>query len=539
MATKSILGRITDAARQRAISWLFPGWSTPMITDERESKIQSLVVTARKYYAGIHDVRMSERQKAYLKQHSKADIQFTVNHCPTVVDAVIERMKVTGFKIIDAAKVLEPAQPALEQEPGDEGTPEEQIVELTAEQKLAAQLWLWWTQNRMDAVQMETHRKMVRDGESFVIIDWDEERSRPKYLLHPRFVDESIGGDGYGMWIDYPNNDPLREAIRAIKQWNVYDEKGLKTSYRVVYYPNQIQRFMQKPSGKWVPREDPDNGKAPVEEWNEDIGIPVAHFRNPERQTELKDIIPIQDMHNKTWLDLMAAADTTAFRMLGFLGWIPTTDGDAPKDDGSNLLEVLPGQNIATDKPKDEVDLKVIEPADLTPLLKLEERTVQRMATVSDTPLHRFQTTGQVARAETLKQQDAPLISKIEERQITGGNAWEDCMLVSIKMASEFGDGVELGDDDIEDVMISALWRPAEVRDDAMIAENAKAKQELKVPVEQLWREMGYSEDEIAEFKQSPEFKAMLAMREAAVLLGQGIGDQEGDSSDDDDEDDE
>ena len=237
-----------------------------MITDERESKIQNLVVTARKYYAGIHDVKMSERQKAYLKQHSKEGIQFTVNHCPTVVDAIVERMKITGFKIVDAAKVLEPTQPALEPEPGDEGTPEEQIVELTAEQKLAAQLWLWWTQNRMDAVQMETHRKMVRDGESFVIIDWDGERSRPKYLLHPRFVDESIGGDGYGMWIDYPNNDPLRDAIRAVKQWNTYDEKGLKTSYRVVFYPDKIEvgeiqslpemtRIMAKPlsrSGKWT-----------------------------------------------------------------------------------------------------------------------------------------------------------------------------------------------------------------------------------------------------------------------------------------------
>lgn len=525
---KSILARVSDAARQRAINWLFPGWSRPMITDEKESKAQNLIVDARKYYGGKHTVKLTERQKKYLAQHSGADLTFTVNHCPTVVDAVIERMKVDGFQVSDAERAIKGPRP-LPEPTEDDPNPG---LELTPEQKLAAQLWLWWTQNRMDAMQIETHRRMVRDGESFVLVDFDQDRSRPKYILHPRFVDESLGGDGYGMWMDYPNDDPLLDPVRAIKQWVIYREDGTKLYRRVVYWPERIERLQKNDKGEWVPFTDDENGKEAEEEWPAEIGIPVAHFYNPARISELKDIIPLQDALNKTWLDVLAAADTTAFRMLGFLGWIPTTDGKEPEDDGSNLLEVLPGQNIATDRPKDEVDLKIIEPADLTPLLDTEERLVFRMATISDTPAYRFQTSKQIAGSETQKQMDGPLIAKVEERQVIAGNGWENVMSLSLKVSQKFGpaEAPEIpGNLDVEDLLISATWHPAEIRNDEMMVKVAEGKQKIKIPLEQIWREHGYTDAQIAEFKQSPEYQAMVKMREAAILLGESMDERPGD----------
>lgn len=492
------------------LNWLLGGRS-PMVTDEKEHKAQSLIVKARQYYRGKHEVSLTERQKKYLKQHSDADITFVVNHCPTVVDAVVERMKVTGFSITDPSRAFAP-EPTINKA--------DDIAAISAEQRLGTLLWLWWQQNRMDAVQIEAHRKMVRDGECFLLIDWDQDLNRPQYMLHPRFVDESLGGSGFGMWIDYPNADPLQSPLRAIKQWVTYADNGTKTHRRTIYYPDHIERRVLD-GGEWVERAE--DGLNAQDSWP--IGkIPIAHFRNREdSDSELRDVIPLQDALNKTWLDVLAAADTTAFRMLGFLGWIPTTDGREPAEDGSNLLVVLPGQNIATDKPKDEVDLKVIEPADLKPLLDAEERIVYRMATVTDTPLHRFQSTRQVARAETIKQQDEPLVGKVQQREVLAGNAWEDAMMLSIKMAVEFGK-TALPDDigDPDNLILSTQWSPAELIDDKTRMEVAKGKKELQVPIEQIWREeFGYSEDQIAEFKESEQYKAIQAMRSAAVLLGQ------------------
>lgn len=473
-----------DRLRDRVLRWLFQG--EPMTATDEERKHQGVIALARKYYDGEQTVYLTTRQKAWLDLHP-GKVQFTVNVSATVVDAVVERLRVTGF---DA---------------GQEGAP------------LAETLWGWWTANRMDAVQTEVHRAAVRDGEAFVLTAWNNATKRPDFVYHPRFVDRQAGGDAFGMWVEYENDDPFNAAQRAVKQWSELID-GKPRTRRTVFYPERIEKYVF--DGEWRQITDAEGEPWPLP-WvtrnGAPLGIPVAHFRNPALRSELVDVIPLQDALNKAWLDILAASDSTAFRMLVVLGFVPTTDGREPAEDGSNLLQIAPGQMLATRKKPGEVQITAIEPASLDPLLQVEERIVQRVAQVSDTPLSRFQFSGQVAAEGTLKQQEAPLIAKIEQRQVLFGNAWEDVADQARWQAATFGEA----EIDLE-TELNTVWAPAAVRDQLAEIEAATGKRALGVPEAQLWSELGYDAAQIAEMMAMPEVQARLAAMTMAMTMGQG-----------------
>ncbi|MCI0350729.1 MAG: phage portal protein, partial [Acidobacteriales bacterium] len=372
-----LLNQASNWARERLWNWLNEGRQVMLLTKE-EKKHQSLIVLARRYYDGDHDVKLTKRQREWLDQH-EGTVKFTINHCPTVVDAVVERLQVIGFDIAGEKK------DAADQRSDDEG-------------KLSAVAWRWWQDNRMDAIQTEGHRKTGIDGEAFILIAWNDEEARPDWVLHPRYVDSSEGGDGYGMWVEYPNRDPFQKPIRAIKQWSEETADGKTQTRRTVYYPDRIEKFVQGQMGLWE-KFTPEGEEWPLP-WKQKngkaIGIPVVHLKNPGLKSELAEVIPLQDALNKSWLDLLAAEDSTAFRTLILLGLIPTKDGKTPKDDGSNLLKILPGQMWASAEKPSEVEIHTIDPASLDPLLAAEDRIVLRIASVSGTPVSRFLITRQV-----------------------------------------------------------------------------------------------------------------------------------------------
>lgn len=478
------MATISERLRGRVLRWLFQ--DGPMNVSEDEKKHQSVIALARRYYDGDQAVYLTTRQKAWLELHP-GQVQFVVNISATVVDAAVERMHLTGF---------------------DAGAAGDQT---------AALLWDWWRANRMDAVQAEVHRAAVRDGEAFVLTAWNNAAGRPDFVFHPRYVASQQGGDGYGMWMEYEHEGPFSAPLRAVKQWAERQADGSSKVRRTIYYPDRIEKFIQ--AGDWSPVSDGEDEPWPVP-WRAangaPLGIPVAHFRNPGMRSELVNVIPLQDALNKAWLDLLAASDSTAFRMLVILGFVPTTDGREPAEDGSNLLQVAPGQMLATRKGPQDVAVEAIEPASLEPLLAVEERIVQRVAQVSDTPLSRFQISRQVAAEGTLKQQQEPLLAKIRQRQVLFGNAWEDVAEQARRQAAAFSTlSVDL------ESGIDAVWAPAAVRDDQALIEVATGKAALGVPQVQLWSELGYDAQQIEEMLATPEAQARLAALQLTMGLGE------------------
>lgn len=363
---------------------------------------------------------------------------------------------------------------------------------------------------------------------------WDAEENRPQWIIHPRFVSRSAGGDDYGMVMEYPNNNPFLQPIRAIKMWEELDNRGQILQRRTYYYPDRIEKVAYQ-EGKWQEYRDESDVAWPIPWVGADgkpLGIPVAHFKTPLMLSDLKKVIPIQDAENKQWLDILAAGDATAFRTLITYGWRPTTDGDMPKADGSNLIRISPGHIISTLKTAAEASTQVIDPGDLTALLEVEEKLVLTLARVTGTPVSRFQTTRQVAAEGTLKQQEGPLLSKVEARQTLFGNAWEDLVKVSVRMAQMYGNGIpEVVGKQV--VTLSTKWGNAEVRDEQAQKTIADTYKAIGAPLEFILQELGVPQEKITEIMGSDEVKMRMenmALAGEMLRAQQNGGDNNGGS---------
>jgi hypothetical protein len=263
-----------------------------------------------------------------------------------------------------------------------------------------------------------------------------------------------------------------------------------------LYYPDRIEKWIshdQAFEGAWQPyQEEGQPWPIPWVGANGPLGVPVMHFKNADQgynygQSEIKNVIPLQNALNKSIIDLLAAADTTGFRMYWALG-----------DDPSGL-DIAPGSWIWSARPpggEGAAQFGYFPGEDLSPLIALKDAFVAEIARVSRTPLSYFQVTGQVAAEGTQKQQESGLVSKVKDRQVAFGNAWEDALAMARKLHNTFGPG---GLD--EEQVIGTLWADPETRNEREHLEGLKLKAELGVPAEQLWQEMGYDEEQIAEMR--------------------------------------
>jgi len=484
MAIKELLVRFVNRIRGR--SAMEDEVKAAVVEGGDEAARQKEIVRAQRYYRGEQRVPLTDRQEEFLGFDKSGD--FRVNYCKTVVNAVAERMILAGFTA---------------------GGDDEDKQPLTA---WAEEVW---SENRGDALQMRVHKAAIRDGEYFVLVSPNANNPRiPMLVPHPRYVDPANGGSGFGIRAHYNDDDPTQPMLYASKRWTeTVEEEGADGRIRrrrrqrlTLYYPDRVERYMQA-GNTWGPFVEEEGSQWPIP-WvarsGEPLGIPVVHFQNPDLTSELEDAIPIQDAINKAMLDVLAAADAAGFPIRFSNYWV-TTDGKPPASDGSNYLEISPGCFITIPEP--DAKLENLSASDLSQLVSVYGELIITLARVTDTPLSRFLQTRQVAAEGTLKQQEEPLLSKVRSRQVVFGNAWEDCMAIARRLSETFSD-IALPEGHLE-----AVWLPAETRDEPSIEEKLKAG----IPQEQIWSEMGYTQEQIEAMKAMDEIQARQAQRRLAL----------------------
>jgi hypothetical protein len=427
-----------DVVRLSYLEWL----------DSEEKTMQRKYRMFREYYEGNHSTQLTARQRAFLE--IKADQEFNSNFCPIVVDAIWERLKVSGFTCQDKA-----SQDAFSD---------------------------WWKRNRMDAVQAIVHMAAVRDGDTYLLVEWNDKKGRPKFTHQPAY-------DGYyGVHAFYDDEDSGTIAA-AVKYWQTSHGPNAGLRRANLYYPDKVEKYVQR-DGWWQRWLDEGQREWPID-WTDlqsnPLGVPVIHFKNKDigksyGVSELDDVCPMQNAKNKSLIDLMAAADTTAFRILTMTGGDPTG------------IAVSPGGWVYSTNPDAKFD--AIDAADLTSLIATNNSMVMEIAEITRTPLGYFQVSGQVAAEGTLKEQGSGLLSKITDRSVTFGNGWEDAMDMGRKLHNLHGDG---GLD--EEELISCEWGEFETRNEKELLEGLKIKRDLGVPQDTIWSEMGYDSDAIARMK--------------------------------------
>ena len=211
------------------------------------------------------------------------------------------------------------------------------------------------------------------------------------------------------------------------------------------------------------------------------------HFRNRALSddfglSELADLIPLQDLLNKALIDLMMILDTQAFRQRYTLGIEPPSQYD-----------ITPGA-VWSLQSEDPANAKVGEfgVSEIDGSLRAIETIIQHIAGQSRTPQHLFHISGDYPSGEALKTAEAGLVHKVKEKQVNFGNSWEDLMYVALRMQGVWGRAVAP-----VETTLSALWSDPETRNEKAHLEGLKMKAELGITRDQLWREMGYSQEQI------------------------------------------
>lgn len=447
---------------------------------------QETIYLARRYYRGDQDIYLNDRAREYLGLHK--DNAFKFNICKTIVRALADELNLLGFS-------------TDEQGEGDDA--KKPVAEWVAD---------LFEANKLESLQKSVHKAAISESESFVIVEWDPEEERAKIIYNPAYVSTDAQGDGMGVYAIYENDDPEQKLIAAVKEWieKISSATGIDRSRRrrTIYYPDHFERWVFDQLGVWEHFTEPlgvnEDGSIVELGWlidntdnGEPLGIPVFHFRNEDDTPEHWDAIPMQDAINKTLVDILAAGDLTAFQSFFGFGFYPTTDGKEPKADGSNLMKMGPAQFNGTLKSSSEASLQVINGQDSTFLMNQFKDLVLSTAQMTDTPASRFIVTAQIASAETIKGQERGLRKKGATRRKLFGDTWIGVVNMARKLSNVYG-GAGLSDT----VVFSPLWEHTE-----SLEELAQKKETLGIPVEQLWREAGYDESQIATMKKDPSYR--------------------------------
>lgn len=481
---------------------------------------QREVVDARMYLEGAQVTHTTARIRALLGLAAGDDVRLKLNIIHTIVSAVTERLAVTNVQAV--AETPE----AGDDEAGSEAT---------------AALGAWadrvWQGNKLSVKQDDIYTDAVNDGESFVIVDYREDFG-PRIIPHPRYTDtmaeasSSVDasniragevGDGFGCKVFYENDDPNQDIVRASKRWREELGAGKARMRLTEYYPDRIEKY---DVGKGRPEPIRDEGDTAwpipwVDAAGNPLGVPVFSFDNPARRPEAFDAWGVQDAVNQAFIDLLAGNRSAAFRIFKAFGFYPTTDGKQPASDRSNWLSIEPG-GIYGDagKSPSEATFEPIDGMSPEAFLQTLNELIQKAASTTDTPLSRFQISGQVAGADTQQEYKEPLYIKAEKRQLRFGAAWADVFGMALKLERVFG-GVALP----ETARFTPVWKPVKPRNIDELQKEASAKKASGIPEEVIWREVwGYSEQQVMAMKQEESYM----QRQAIVnnsLAAQGARD--------------
>jgi hypothetical protein len=349
----------------------------------------------RKWHEGDYNIPLTDRQKQYLNLDS--EFPFCINYLPLPVDLAIERLNVVGF---DGPKGIG----------GEDGL-----------------LWQWWQANRMDALQRQLHRVAAVDGDTYLLVEWDNKRQMPTFHHELAF-------DGAeGVKVHYLSNTRRRMTF-ASKRWienRLNEEKGQieRVTRLNVYTENEVRKYIESGRG-WMPLQE--EGESWPIRWDAGV-IPVVHFRWRDNggnwgESELENLVPVQMSLNKAVLDEAEARDRSAFQIITLAG------GKVPDD-----LEIDPSKVLYAENP--QASWGSIPAGNLAELREAINDHITRLAQLAHIPLQYFQVTGQIASAATQRADDSQLVAKVASESVSLANAWEDAMHIALRLNEAFGNG--------------------------------------------------------------------------------------------------
>lgn len=406
------------------------------------------------YYNGRHQLEFATQK--FKEAFSKFFKPMANNWCQLVVDALVERLEVQGFRFGDVAT----------------GRP--------WDTKADAAAWNIWQANNLDAASMMLHTTAVKCGVAYAMV-------------------EPTGGEYPAITVEDPSQvfvaiDPADRTTRlaAIKRWEGIDGK----TYANVYLPNYVYKFEQKTSkrfrstsSKWEPLDTSGVNKLGA--------VPVVPiYNNPDillgGRSDLEVVEPIQDAINKLCLDMQVASEFHAYPQRTAVGW------EVPRDSDGNVrsdfvAQVGPSKVLASESP--DTKFGTLLPGDVSNYIQPIDMYIDHLAAQSRTPAYYLK--GKMANmsADALKAADAGLVHKAKRRMIDFGDGWENVMRLAFTAQGDMARAKAF--------QAETLWADPESKSLGQLVDAAvKMRQSLDVPVEECWHSLGYSPQKIAQLTQ-------------------------------------
>jgi len=440
--------------------------STPTATPDLISAMKALdqadpgYQKAHQYYTGeISEVFASVRlRRAMLR----TGIAFRFNFAKMPVNILIERLKLAAVT----------------------ATPDSADASLQA----------LWKLNKLGRLSRQIMRRAAEYGDAYGMVWRDEESGEVDVFYNsPRSVR-----------VFYDPERPNKK-LYAIKRWQVTDAAGNKSVRADLFYPDRIEKYVSivttgQKKLAWTSWTDEDGDDWPYE--NPYGQIPIFHFKtdDPYGTPEHKDFYGPQDAIHKLALSHIAGVDYQAFPQRYALQ-LPDSDTNEPAAADADEFAFASGTGASEPEVEDRSQFQAdpgslwlmkgmsgvgqFDTADHNNFTEPMITYLKFGAQITNTPLHRIDPTSGAPSGESLRQAEAPFVAKVEDRQVTFGDTWEELLMFALQVAETPAASVDI------------QWDPAQTVNDLEGWNTVAAKISSGLPAEQAFREAGYSAEQI------------------------------------------
>lgn len=437
------------------------------------------------YYSGDHPLAFATSK--FREAFGTLFSEFADNFMELVVDVPVDKLEVTGFDF------------------GDD--------------KVNEEAWKLWRLSDMEARARQAHTEAVKCRASYVLVDPVLKRLS---VQHPKHA--------------YVEVDPMTgERLAGMVRWTAVDGTG----YANLYLPDRVLKYratgasengrpqntlpgQERPQaqGAWELRDDVPN-KVP-NKLGVVLLVPLENNGSllTGGKSDLEVAIPLQNVTNKLVTDMVVASEFQAFKQRVLTGV------EVPRYPDDYEIAELRGKPVVDAELRatlsrawfiEDADAKVTElgGTDLQNYVGAIEMSIAHLATKTRIPPQHFLSAGATlanVSTESMVVINDGFISKVTRKQKDFGPAWREVMRLLLR-----ANGVDVPKP--EDSMGETKWAPVMEPSIPGLADALVKLKDIGVPYEFLWRKLGATPEETAEWRKQADANARKEAADAKVAL--------------------
>lgn len=410
---------------------LLPGLSAQWASCER----------ADRYYRGEHDFEIASTK--YRIEFAQMLNSVIDNWMPLVIDAVEERLEVTGFRF------------NLDRDNPDSEADKD--------------AWDIWQRNYLDDDSSLIFETSLTCGISYAMV-WGDVNGQPIITAeHPSQV------------YVVTESGRRRNRLAAIKSW---EDEWTQQKFVNLYFPDEIYKLVY--DGNWNEREPTTKNRLGV--------VPIVPVINRSDmfgrgKSEIAEALSTQDQINKLVKDMLVASEFAAFRQRWATGLEIPVD-----DDGNPVQPFKAGVDRLFTSEGTETKFGEFGASDLGNYVRAIESRIQSLASRTRTPPHYLLgQSGQFPSGESLRAAETGLVAKVKKRRKTFSEALEEVMRLAFKVRGDAERGSAF--------RAQTIWRDPESRTESEFVDSLVKLMSIGVPKRVLWERYGFTQSEIDRFE--------------------------------------